>query len=85
MGVAWSRSKFALLLVLLTGFGGVVSLIGAPSFRVATFNLENYLLEPVGTRPVKTAAARALQVLPARALQALPPVARARQWTSEDR
>jgi len=32
---------------------------GAESFRVATYNLDNYLEEPVGTRPVKSPAARA--------------------------
>ena len=32
---------------------------GASSFRVATYNLESYLLEPVGTRPAKPEAARA--------------------------
>jgi endonuclease/exonuclease/phosphatase family metal-dependent hydrolase len=32
---------------------------GAETFRVATYNVYNYLLEPIGTRPVKTEAARA--------------------------
>jgi endonuclease/exonuclease/phosphatase family metal-dependent hydrolase len=32
---------------------------GAETFRVATYNLANYLLEPIGTRPVKTGAGRA--------------------------
>ena len=31
----------------------------AEHFRVASYNLENYLLEPVGTRPAKTSEARA--------------------------
>jgi endonuclease/exonuclease/phosphatase family metal-dependent hydrolase len=29
-----------------------------PRFRVATYNVENYLLEPVGTRPAKSPGAR---------------------------
>jgi len=32
---------------------------GSAKFRVATYNVENYLLEAVGTRPAKTAEARA--------------------------
>lgn len=32
---------------------------GAPTFRVATYNLENYLDAPVGTRPAKSEAAKA--------------------------
>lgn len=32
---------------------------GAATFRVATYNLNNYLLAPLGTRPVKTDLARA--------------------------
>ncbi len=31
----------------------------APTFRVATYNLENYIDEPAGTRPLKTDAAKA--------------------------
>jgi endonuclease/exonuclease/phosphatase family metal-dependent hydrolase len=31
----------------------------AETFTVATYNLENYLIQPVGDRPAKTAAARA--------------------------
>lgn len=38
---------------------GVVSLIAAPSFRVATYNVENYIDEPAGTRPLKTVEAKA--------------------------
>lgn len=32
---------------------------GAQMFRVATYNLQNYLAHPVGTRPVKSEAAKA--------------------------
>jgi len=35
------------------------SLRAGDSFRIATYNVENYLLEPAGTRPAKSAAARA--------------------------
>jgi endonuclease/exonuclease/phosphatase family metal-dependent hydrolase len=35
------------------------SLRAADTFRVATYNVENYLLEPSGTRPAKSAAAKA--------------------------
>ena len=37
----------------------ISGLQAAQTFRVATYNLENYLLEPVGTRPAKSEAARA--------------------------
>ena len=39
--------------------GVVCGLQAAQTFRVATYNLENYLLESVGTRPAKSEAARA--------------------------
>lgn len=32
---------------------------GAQTFRVATYNVQNYLLEPLGTRPAKSEASRA--------------------------
>lgn len=35
------------------------SLLAADAFRVATYNVENYLLEPSGTRPAKSEAAKA--------------------------
>lgn len=35
------------------------SLIRAETFRVATYNVENYLLAPLGSRPAKTLEARA--------------------------
>lgn len=37
----------------------VASLSGATTFRVATYNLENYLLEPRDTRPAKSMVSRA--------------------------
>lgn len=46
-------------LVLAAGWLSWQSAGAATTFRVATYNLENYLLEPVGTRPAKTVAARA--------------------------
>jgi endonuclease/exonuclease/phosphatase family metal-dependent hydrolase len=47
---------------LLLGLAGLFSsciLPAAETFRVATYNLENYLDEPAGTRPLKTPEARA--------------------------
>jgi endonuclease/exonuclease/phosphatase family metal-dependent hydrolase len=38
---------------------GAENLFGANDFRIATYNLENYLLAPSGTRPAKSPAARA--------------------------
>ena len=39
---------------------GAFPLLGAPqTFRIATYNLENYLDQPAGTRPAKTAEGRA--------------------------
>lgn len=35
------------------------SLEAAESFRVATYNLENYIDQPLGTRPIKTSEAKA--------------------------
>jgi endonuclease/exonuclease/phosphatase family metal-dependent hydrolase len=49
--------KFAALLLLL--LCAAFSLPAAESFRIATYNVENYLLEPSGTRPAKSAAAKA--------------------------
>jgi endonuclease/exonuclease/phosphatase family metal-dependent hydrolase len=43
------------ILLLLT----VLPLCSAEKFRVATYNLQNYLTTPVGTRPAKTDAAKA--------------------------
>lgn len=42
----------------------------AATFRVATFNVENYLEAPLGTRPAKTPAGRAAVRASLRALQA---------------
>lgn len=45
---------------LLAMFGLVVlRSAAAPAFRVATYNLENYIDEPAGNRPLKTPAAKA--------------------------
>ncbi len=38
---------------------GAAPLVGAPSFRVATYNVENYIDAPAGTRPLKSKEARA--------------------------
>ncbi len=38
---------------------GVLPLAGAESFRVATYNLQNYLDAPAGSRPAKSEASRA--------------------------
>jgi endonuclease/exonuclease/phosphatase family metal-dependent hydrolase len=32
---------------------------GAEAFRIATYNLEHYLAEPIGSRPAKSPAGRA--------------------------
>lgn len=48
----------ALLLAALL-LAGWPPLRAAETFRVATYNLESYLAEPVGTRPAKSAAAKA--------------------------
>jgi endonuclease/exonuclease/phosphatase family metal-dependent hydrolase len=47
------------LALLLALFGRQAPLRAADTFRVATYNLENYLSEPAGTRPAKSDAARA--------------------------
>jgi endonuclease/exonuclease/phosphatase family metal-dependent hydrolase len=44
--------------VALFGLGGVAG-NAAQTFALATYNVENYLLEPAGTRPVKSEASRA--------------------------
>jgi len=46
-------------LLLLLAAAWTENLRAAEEFRVATYNLENYLLEPAGTRPAKPPAARA--------------------------
>jgi len=50
-------------LMLMVGLGGVLE--GAPvpeppRFSVATYNLQNYLIDPTGTRPSKSEASRAV-------------------------
>ncbi len=40
-------------------FPGLSALRAAPVIRVATYNLENYLLEPLNSRPAKSPAGRA--------------------------
>ena len=46
--------------LLLFWMSGVCSLLGAPqTFRVATYNLENYLDQPAGTRPAKSVEGKA--------------------------
>jgi len=57
---------FSLLLGLVCSLNG----FGAEIFRVATYNLENYLEAPAGTRPVKSSAAKAKIREGLRALQA---------------
>ncbi|MCL4789552.1 MAG: hypothetical protein KJ070_22635, partial [Verrucomicrobia bacterium] len=47
---------------ILVGFAAVLlvsNLLGAETFRVAAYNLENYLDQPAGTRQAKSDAARA--------------------------
>ena len=51
---------FVSLFVLLAAVVGPATAHAAGTFRVATYNLNNYLLDPIGTRPVKSAAARAM-------------------------
>jgi endonuclease/exonuclease/phosphatase family metal-dependent hydrolase len=49
-----------LVLLLWACWSGALHAAGAaPSFRVATYNLENYLDQPAGTRPAKSDAAKA--------------------------
>jgi endonuclease/exonuclease/phosphatase family metal-dependent hydrolase len=55
--VLFPLRKIAALALLFLCFAG--SLPAAESFRIATYNVENYLLEPSGTRPAKSAAAKA--------------------------
>jgi len=43
----------------LTLFGAQLCLHGAETFRVATYNVQNYLEAPIGTRPAKSDAAKA--------------------------
>jgi endonuclease/exonuclease/phosphatase family metal-dependent hydrolase len=49
------RKIFALVLL----FCAATSLPAADTFRIATYNVENYLLESSGTRPAKPATAKA--------------------------
>ena len=49
--------KLAALALLL--FCATESIPAAETFRIATYNVENYLLEPSGTRPAKSEAAKA--------------------------
>ncbi len=48
------RASFTLVALLFS-----FHLRAGDTFRVATYNVENYLLEPAGTRPAKSAAAKA--------------------------
>ena len=48
-----------LLIRLSASLCGVLPLAGAESFRVATYNLQNYLDAPAGSRPAKSEASRA--------------------------
>src|SRR4051812_16554525 len=49
----------SLTVLLLLGLVFSRSGLGAESFRVATYNLENYLEAPAGTRPVKSPEGKA--------------------------
>jgi endonuclease/exonuclease/phosphatase family metal-dependent hydrolase len=53
------RTKDCLLPLLFLLATGGENLLATNDFRVATYNLENYLLAPSGTRPAKSPAARA--------------------------
>lgn len=59
LGRAWARRWLCLAVVLSCGALPPGNAAPAVSFRVATYNLENYLLEPLNTRPAKTTAGRA--------------------------
>jgi endonuclease/exonuclease/phosphatase family metal-dependent hydrolase len=61
---------FFLLLIGLLGVGLSPALPAAETFRVATYNVENYLDQPLGTRPVKSADAKAKVRESLRALKA---------------
>ena len=54
-----ARLRICWLVACLLGLNAGPSLRAAPVFRVATYNLENYIDEPAGTRPAKTPEARA--------------------------
>lgn len=56
-GALGGRRWLTLALVLL--LPGPLRAAPAPGFTLVTYNVENYLLEPRGTRPAKSAAARA--------------------------
>lgn len=55
----WKRFTAALGLALACGLTLIPDLRAATTFTVATYNLENYLLAPEGTRPAKSDAGRA--------------------------
>jgi len=55
--VTESRTFFLILIGLLGGLSPALS--AADSFRVATYNVENYLDQPIGTRSAKSADAKA--------------------------
>lgn len=55
--IATARLRFAVLL--LAGLTCAAATFAADQIRVASYNLENYLLSPVGTRPAKSDDARA--------------------------
>jgi endonuclease/exonuclease/phosphatase family metal-dependent hydrolase len=57
MSLFWRLWRTSVWLVAATGLAS--RLPAVETFRVATYNLENYLLQPVGTRPAKTPAGRA--------------------------
>src|SRR5687768_116459 len=60
MTVPMSGSRCAWLIIAgLLGIWLSPALPGAETFRVATYNLDNYLDQPLGTRPVKSADAKA--------------------------
>lgn len=61
---------FLARLICLAAFAGCASASGAQMFRVGTYNVQNYLLEPVGTRPAKSEASRAKVCESIRALNA---------------
>jgi endonuclease/exonuclease/phosphatase family metal-dependent hydrolase len=65
-----ARFPIRAVLILLSGFLLSCGSRAAETFRVATYNLENYLDAPAGTRPLKTAEGKAKIRESLRALQA---------------
>lgn len=59
-------SLFVRMVLLLAAFAAQ----GAQTFRVGTYNVQNYLLEPIGTRPAKSETSRAKVAESIRALNA---------------